>query len=188
MYLSSSSRYNLPGLPALSFLRCVDEGQLATVFRGLPDHPFDRIIYHCRGTLMAPEVPLMFEMHRVASGPVVLFHHKLGKSAKRYRQAMRLVGFHRSTDWESEPVSVWGLTEGFEPRRCKTGVSLEAQPKRFYRSLLRGSTRVLEVFPHCDAVGKAAVANGIPLTLFLLGEGSDKSLVEALGGTFDVVQ
>ena len=79
------------------------------------------------------------------------------------------------------------MTEGFKLPRCKTEVPLEAQPKRFYRSLLRGSTRVLEVFPHCDAVGKAAVANGTPLTIFLLGEGNDKSIVEALGGTFDVV-
>ena len=187
-YLSSSSSYNLPPLPRVSFTRCLEEGELHQVLRGLPDSPFDRIIYHCWGKLTPPQVPLMFELHRVTAGPVVLFHHQEGKAAKRYRRAMRLVGFKRNLALGRDSISVWGPTDDFKMPRCKTKVPLEAQSKRFYRSLLRGSKHVLEVFPECEAVGEAAVANGTPVTFFLLGEGSDKALVEKLGGTFDVVQ
>jgi hypothetical protein len=130
----------------------------------------------------------MFELHRVTSGPVILFHHTSGKVSKRYRRAMRLVGFRRDVTLGRDPISVWGPTDDFKMPRCKTRVPLEAQSKRFYRSLLQGSKHVLEVFPECEAVGETAVANGIPVTFFLLGEGSDKALVEKLGGTFDVVQ
>lgn len=130
----------------------------------------------------------MFELHRVVGGPVILFHHRGGKSSKRYRKAMSLVGFKRNLALGRDPISVWGPTEGFKLPRCKTEIPLEAQSKRFYRSLLRGSKHVLEVFPERGAVGEAAVANGTPVTFFLLGEGSDKSIVEKLGGSFDVVQ
>jgi hypothetical protein len=130
----------------------------------------------------------MFELHRLTSGPIFLFHHRTGKAAKRYRKAMSLVGFKRELSMGRNPISVWGPVGEFKMPRCKTEVPLEAQSKRFYRSLLCGSKHVLEVFPEYEAVGEAAVGAGIPVTFFLLGEGSDKALVEKLGGTFDVVQ
>ena len=133
-YLSRHSAYNLPSLPRMTFMRALEVDQAHHIFRTIPDTPFDRIVYHCWGKLTAPEVPLMYEMHRVVAGPIILFHHKLGKKAKRYHTAMRLVGFSRSTQLPtSSPISIWWARDHeekssdkeFKPPRCKTKVLLE---------------------------------------------------------------
>lgn len=166
-------------------VRSYEDQYIPTTFRGLPDLPFDRVVVHCYTTPNPDQVGLLYELRRVVvpdESVVLLFHHKGGKAPKRWRNAIRLTGF--SSIRSDSPVSVWGGPDDFEVPRCKTERSLEEQPTRFYRALLRDAKRVLEVFPRVGSVSKTALALGIPVTIFISGRDDPSSLVTHLGGQF----
>lgn len=183
----SISNYNFSNLPPITVVHSRENRSLPNTLRSLPTLPFDRVVIHCYQTPTPEYVALLYELRRVVvpdESVVLLFHHKGGKDAKRWRNAMRLMGFpSRSSDGF---VSVWsGGPDDFEPPRCKTERSLEEQTSRFYRALLRDVKRLLEVFPRVGSVSQKALALGIPVTVFISGRDENAlSLIKRLGGQF----
>ena len=181
----SISSYNFSKLPHITVVRS-EEDHLSDSMRSLPTLPFDRVVIHCHRSPTPHQVVLLYELRRVVvpdESTLLLFHHRGGKITKRWRTAMRLMSFPpvRSDGF----VSVWNGPDDFKTPRCKTEVPLEEQPKRFYRRLLQGSKRVLEVFPRVGVVSKTALSLGIPVTVFLSGRDTKtSSLIEQLGGQF----
>ncbi len=170
---------------------------LPITFQGLPNLPFDRVIIHCYQAPTPHHIALIYELRRVVvpdESVILLFHHRCRykgeKGAKRWRNAMRLMGFS-SCQKPNDFISVWNGSSDFKMPRCKTERSLEEQPPRFYQALLRDTKRVLEIFPQVGTVSKKALALGIPVTIFLSGSDDDdekdrhpSSLVKRLGGQF----
>jgi len=159
---------------------------MADAFRGLPNLPFGLVVVHCYSSPTPAQVTMLYELHRISikdETPILLFHHKKGMAMKKWRLAMRLMDFVPLNF--DEPISVWNAPRNFKKLRCKTTVALEEQPSKFYRGLLQGTKRVLEVFPRVGAVSKTALALGIPVTVFISGEDANtKDLVQRLGGSF----
>ena len=181
--------YNFSHLPRITLVRS-EEDQLPDSMRSLPTLPFDRVVIHCRTSPTPSQVSMLYELRRIVvlgESLLFLFHHRGGKIEKRWRNALRLMGFTpRSSDGF---VSVWEGDSNFKTPRCKTEVPLEEQPKRFYRRLLKGSKRVLEVFPRVGAISKVALSLGIPVTVFTRGEdGCPTSLSKILEASFHELQ